>query len=166
MLHCRSYWKRRSSELPLNKVMSWRSVVRLLQRLVLFMWIIHKHSTRKARECPCAIFNKFMNIPVLTAVAQLVEPLRYKLEGREFDSRLCPWYNPSGRTVALGSTQAIKQMSTRNISWGKGGRCVEMTTLPPACADCLEIWKPQPLGTLYRDYFTFTCIRTGNWIYL
>jgi len=23
---------------------------------------------------------------------------------------------------------------------GKGGRCVGLTTLPPSCADCLEIW--------------------------
>jgi len=30
---------------------------------------------------------------------------------------------------------------------GKGGRCVKMTTLPPSCADCLEIWEPQPPGT-------------------
>jgi len=30
---------------------------------------------------------------------------------------------------------------------GKGGRCVRLTTLPP-CADCLEIWEPQPPGTL------------------
>ena len=25
---------------------------------------------------------------------------------------------PSGRTVALGSTQPLTEMSTRNISWG------------------------------------------------
>jgi len=31
---------------------------------------------------------------------------------------------------------------------GKGGRCVGMTTLPPSCADCLEIWDPQPSGSL------------------
>jgi hypothetical protein len=31
---------------------------------------------------------------------------------------------------------------------GKGGRCVGLTTLPPSCADCLEIWEPQPSGTL------------------
>ena len=29
-----------------------------------------------------------------------------------------------------------------------GGRCVGLTSLPPACADCLEIWEPQPAGTL------------------
>ena len=31
---------------------------------------------------------------------------------------------------------------------GKWGRCVGLTTLPPSCADCLEIWEPQPPGTL------------------
>ena len=30
----------------------------------------------------------------------------------------------------------------------KDGRCVGLTTLPPSCADCLEIWEPQPPGTL------------------
>jgi len=28
------------------------------------------------------------------------------------------WHNPSGRTRALGSTQPLTEMSTRNISWG------------------------------------------------
>jgi len=43
---------------------------------------------------------------------------------------------------------------------GKGGRCVGLT-LSPSCADCLEMWEPQPPGTLRdrpglsRDYFTF-----------
>jgi len=31
---------------------------------------------------------------------------------------------------------------------GKGGQCVGLTTLPPSYADCLEIWEPQPPGTL------------------
>jgi len=56
---------------------------------------------------------------------------------------------PSGRTMALGSSQPLTEMSTRNISWrGNGGRCVGLTTLPPSCADCLEVWEPQPPGTL------------------
>ena len=48
--------------------------------------------------------------------------------------------------MALGSTPG-----------DKGGRCVELKTIPPSCADCLEIWEPQPPGTLracpglYRD---------------
>src|SRR5215468_5222175 len=78
------------------------------------------------------------------------------------------WHNPSGRTMALGLTQPLTEMSTRNISWGKGGRCVGLTTLPPSCADCLKIWEPQPPGTLracqglYRDCFTFTFTFTPN----
>ena len=28
------------------------------------------------------------------------------------------WHNLSGRTTALGLTQSLKEMSTRNISWG------------------------------------------------
>jgi len=29
------------------------------------------------------------------------------------------WHNPSGRTMALGLTQPLTEMSTRSISWGK-----------------------------------------------
>jgi len=43
---------------------------------------------------------------------------------------------PSGRSVALGSTQPQKQ------------KCVGLTVLPPLCADCLQIWEPQTPGTL------------------
>jgi hypothetical protein len=58
------------------------------------------------------------------------------------------WHNSSGRTMVLGYAQPLTEMSTRNIYWGKGGRCVGLTTLPPSCADCLKIWEPQPPGTL------------------
>ena len=63
------------------------------------------------------IIIMFSTTRVGTAVAQLVEALRYKSEGRGFDSRWCHW-NPSGRTMALGSTQPLREMSTRNISCG------------------------------------------------
>jgi hypothetical protein len=46
--------------------------------------------------------------------------------------------NPSGRALAMGSTQPITDVSTRDISWGKGGRCVGLTTLPPSCV--LKSW--------------------------
>ena len=54
-------------------------------------------------------------------MAQLVDALLYKPEGRGFDSRRCHWkfhlHNPSGPTMALKSTQSLTEMSTRNISW-------------------------------------------------
>jgi hypothetical protein len=44
--------------------------------------------------------------------------------------------NPSDRTVALGSTQPLTEMSTRNLkkeTWRvKGGRRVGLTTLAPS----------------------------------
>jgi len=46
--------------------------------------------------------------------------------------------------------------------WGKFVRCTGLTALPPSCAECHEIWQPQPPWTLracpglYRDCFTFT----------
>ena len=92
----------------------------------------------------------------------LVEALCYKPESRGFDCRRCHWnfllYNPSGRTMTLGSTLPLTEMSIRNISCGsKGGRCIGLTTLLPSFADCLEIWEPQPPRArpgLYRDCFT------------
>jgi hypothetical protein len=42
--------------------------------------------------------------------------------------------NPSDRTMALGSTQPLTEMSTLSISWGKCGRCVRLTSLPPSFA--------------------------------
>jgi len=60
------------------------------------------------------------------------------------------WHNPSVRTMALGSTQSLTEMSTRNISWGgKGSRCLGLTTLRASCADCIKIWEPQPPGTIW-----------------
>ena len=49
------------------------------------------------------------------------------------------WHNPSGRAMALGLTQPLTEMSTRNIfCGGKGGRCVGLTTLPPSCVAVLK----------------------------
>jgi hypothetical protein len=57
-------------------------------------------------------------------------------------------HNPSGRIMALGLTQPLTEMSTNNIFGYKGGRCVRLTTLPPSCVFCLDIWEPQPPATL------------------
>jgi len=46
-------------------------------------------------------------------VAQLVEALRYKPEGRGFDG-----HNPFSRTMALGSNQHLTKMSTSGILCG------------------------------------------------
>jgi len=44
--------------------------------------------------------------------------------------------------MALGLTQIITAMSTSTtFGW--------LTILSPSCADCLEIWEPQPPKTLW-----------------
>jgi len=52
-----------------------------------------------------------------------------KPECREIDSwwshwEIFRWINPSGRTMAVGSTHRLREMSTRNIWWGLKAACV------------------------------------------
>jgi hypothetical protein len=79
------------------------------------------------------------------AVAQLVEELcsNRKVAGSIPDGVIGIFHrhNPSGRAMAVGSTQPVTEMSTRSISWGggQGYQCVGLTTLQPSCANHLEI---------------------------
>ena len=63
-------------------------------------------------------------------MTQLVEALQYK--PRSIPDGVIEIYhchNPSGRTMALGSTQPLTEMSTRDASLGvKDGRCVGLQT--------------------------------------
>ena len=95
------------------------------------------------------------------AVAQLVEALHYKSEGRWFDFRWCHW-NPSDRCMTLGLAQPPREMSTRNLSWGY--------TWPIRRADTLTAflcrlswnlgastsWNPLGLSKPVIRLFTFT----------
>jgi hypothetical protein len=82
----------------------------------------------------------------------LVEALRYKPEGRGFDSSWCLWnfsltcsFRPH---YGSGVTSASNiQEYQEDFLGGKGGQCVQLTTLPPSCADFLfEIGEPQLSG--------------------
>ena len=80
--------------------------------------------------------------------------------------------------MALGSAQPLAEMSTRCISWGKGGRCLGMTTLPPSCAVVmnsgnLNFLEPSgPLqacngsGLTYRSYIFISsnmyCVKSAK----
>ena len=46
------------------------------------------------------------------------------------------------RQVHVPGVDSISKNEYQDIPGGKGGRCVGVTTLPPSCAECLEIWEP------------------------
>ena len=66
--------------------------------------------------------------------------------------------------MALRSTRPLTEMSTRGISWGKGGRCVRLTTYQhpvPLSRNLGTLTSRNPLGLsrpvtglLYFFYFT------------
>ena len=71
------------------------------------------------------------------------------------------WHNPSGRTMALVSTQSLTEMNTRNISSRVQVDVLGLTNSPPSYASCIETWEPQTPGILracpglYSDCFAF-----------
>jgi len=84
------------------------------------------------------------------AVAQLVEALRCKPEGRGFDSR---WNYSLTSSFRPHYGPGFDSASDRNeyheyFLEGNGGRCVGLTTLLPSYEDCPEIWENKPPGTL------------------
>jgi len=83
------------------------------------------------------------------AVAQLVEALRYKPEGRGFDSRWCHWNFSSTQSFRSHYGPGVDSASNRNEyqEYFLGVKAAGAYGSQP-CADCLEIWEPQPPGTL------------------
>jgi hypothetical protein len=89
-------------------------------------------------------------------VVQLAEALHYEKEGRGIDSQRCQWNFSSTQSFRSHSGPGVDSASNRNeyqeylLEGGgvKDGCNVGLTTLPPSCADCLEIWEPQTPGTL------------------
>ena len=84
----------------------------------------------------------------------VVKSVSYQSDGPGIDSRCCHWVFFSVVTptepCALRSTQPLK-VSTRNISCGKGGRCVWLTTYHPCSAETSRKYAvltyPEPLGS-------------------
>ena len=82
------------------------------------------------------------------------EALRYKPEGRGFDSRWCHWNFSLTQSFRPHCGPGVDSASNRNeyqeyFLGGEGGWCVGLTTLLPSCADCFEIWEPLLPGTLW-----------------
>jgi len=110
------------------------------------------HSTHGVVNVGRLYFN-FLHVLCGHAVAQLVQALRYKPEGRGYDSRWCHWDFSLTKSFRPHYGPGVESACNRNeyqeyFLWGKGGWCLTLTHLPPSCADCLEIWEP--MGPLQR----------------
>jgi hypothetical protein len=67
------------------------------------------------------------------------------------------WPNPSSRTMALGSTQPLTEMSTRNLRGGKGRPARKADNLTAICEPIVlkQMWEPRRLTTMLYASFTF-----------
>jgi len=100
---------------------------------------INAHAHARTHTCARARTNTLGY-----AVVQSAEALCYKPEGCRFYSRCGHWnflFTWSFRpTYGSGVDQASSRIEYHGfLLEGKGGRCVGLTTLPPSCADCLEM---------------------------
>jgi hypothetical protein len=90
-------------------------------------------------------------------MAQLVEGLSYKTDGGGLDCRYYRWKFSLTQFFRPHHITRVDSVSNRNKYQGyflepESSRCVQMTTLPPSCADCLQnvgaltSWNPQALS--------------------
>jgi hypothetical protein len=69
-------------------------------------------------------------------LTDLDKKVYYKPGGRGIESRLGEFFNlsnPSSRNMALGSTQPLAEMSTRNLPGGKGQPARKADNLTAIC---------------------------------
>ena len=79
---------------------------------------------------------------VTLLVAQLVEALRYKPEGRGIDPRSLGIFSGASNSSMCPGVDSASKNEYQDIPGGKDGRCVRVTTIPPSYAECLEILEP------------------------
>jgi hypothetical protein len=67
--------------------------------------------------------------------------------------------NPSSRIMALGSTQPLTEMSTRNIPGGEGRPARKADNLTAFCEPIVyKMWEPQHLTTLWVSTARYSII--------
>ena len=110
----------------------------LLAFTMFFICTFGNHS--EIDSCSCEVFF------TITYDSVGVKALRYYSEGPGIDPRSCHWgfFSRSIRQVHVRGVDSDSKNEYQDIPAGKGGRCIGVTTLPPSCAECHEIWEPQP----------------------
>jgi hypothetical protein len=95
-------------------------------------------------------------------MAQFVEALCYNRKVAvsilDYVIGIFHWHIPSGRTGPVVDAASNRNEYHEYFLWGRGGRCLGLTTLPHSCTDFYEICEPSTAGTLrahtglYRDW--------------
>ena len=72
----------------------------------------------------------------------MIKALRYKSEGPGIDPRSLGIFSGQSVSSMCPGVDSASKNEFQDIPGGKDGRCVGVTTLPPSCAECLEILEP------------------------
>jgi hypothetical protein len=82
-------------------------------------------------------------------------------------------HNPSGCTMPVIDSTSNRNEYQEYLFGSKAGRCVGLRTLPPSCADCLDIrggstpWLPKgPYGDSYIYIYIYVCVCVYMYIYI
>jgi hypothetical protein len=125
--------------------------------------------------------SRFMIIIIIIII--IIEGMRYrswlrhyvkirKVAGSFHDDVIAffNWSNPSSRTVALGSTQPLTEMSTRNLPGSKARPEDKADNLTAICEPIFwKMWEPRCLTNLsvtttcHRDSFTLLLLLWRRW---
>jgi hypothetical protein len=72
----------------------------------------------------------------------VVKALRYLSEVPGIDPRSMGIFSEASDSSMCPGVDSASKNEYQDIPRGKNGRCVRVTTLPPSCAECLEILEP------------------------
>ena len=72
----------------------------------------------------------------------MVKTLRYKSGGSGIDPRSLGIFSGASDSSMCPGVDLASKNEYQDIPGGKDGRCVRVTTLPPSCAERLEILEP------------------------
>ena len=63
-------------------------------------------------------------------------------EGPGIDPRSLGTFSGASDSSMCPGVDSASKNEYQDIPGGKDGRCIRVTTLPPSCAECLEILEP------------------------
>jgi len=126
-------WSRNSRATPLLPV--W--AVRPVHSLIACTRVHFTHFISLSVEVLVYIILKC--IPVRGVV---VKALRYLSEGPGIDPRSLGIFSEASDSSMCPGVGSASKNEYQDIPGSKDGRCVRVTTLPPSCAECLEILEP------------------------